>query len=285
MQVNIKKVTLLFQTSLYMKLAAATIHALAPFVTGDSFGPKRKGAEIIALVNKYKTGPKDIYDQYGMPDIGKINGHRPSRTEYVKHRLGEISNTPQMRDLLNEVFSSLLEKQLAIPEINKILGDEGLSVTDDGTYLAIQGGVFDNTPLVANEAHFKQIENQLLEQLNSAEVSINVAMAWFTNKRLAEKLVEKKDQGLDVEVVIYDDSTNAKYAVDLPGIRVKKVKGSKGGKMHDKFCVIDNQVVLNGSYNWSESAEHRNDENVSVHKDPKLATQYTKEFRRLKNED
>jgi phosphatidylserine/phosphatidylglycerophosphate/cardiolipin synthase-like enzyme len=266
-----------------MKLAPATIHAFAPFVTGDGFGPYRKGSEIIDLINKYKNGPKDIYDQEGMPDVGNKNGHRPSRTEYVKLRLSELSDTSQLRDLLNEVFSSLDDKPQAIPELNKILGDEGLSVAEDGARLTIRGGVIDKRPPVANQAHFKQIENQILEYLDAAEISINVAVAWFTNQLLADKLEEKKAQGLDVEVVIFDDYINAKYAVSLPEVPVTKVKGSRGGKMHEKFCVLDNQIVLNGSYNWSDSAEHRNDETLAIHQDPKLATLYTKEFRRLKN--
>jgi phosphatidylserine/phosphatidylglycerophosphate/cardiolipin synthase-like enzyme len=52
--------------------------------------------------------------------------------------------------------------------------------------------------------------------------------------------------------------------------------------MHHKFCVIDNQVVLTGSYNWTTNAETRNDENVTVQKDPESATKYSLEFNKLK---
>lgn len=34
--------------------------------------------------------------------------------------------------------------------------------------------------------------------------------------------------------------------------------------MHNKYCVIDNQIVIIGSYNWSENAENKNDENAAV---------------------
>ncbi|TAE00475.1 MAG: hypothetical protein EAZ97_05805 [Bacteroidetes bacterium] len=33
--------------------------------------------------------------------------------------------------------------------------------------------------------------------------------------------------------------------------------------MHNKFCVIDSDIVLTGSYNWTNQAQ-RNDENITV---------------------
>ena len=34
--------------------------------------------------------------------------------------------------------------------------------------------------------------------------------------------------------------------------------------MHNKFCVIDNKVLINGSYNWTYYAEDRNRENILI---------------------
>ena len=54
--------------------------------------------------------------------------------------------------------------------------------------------------------------------------------------------------------------------------------------MHRKFCVIDNQTVLDGSYNWTNSAETKNDEDINVHKNTlALASTYTREFNRMWN--
>jgi phosphatidylserine/phosphatidylglycerophosphate/cardiolipin synthase-like enzyme len=51
--------------------------------------------------------------------------------------------------------------------------------------------------------------------------------------------------------------------------------------MHDKFCVIDNQVVVTGSYNWTNNAEFRNDENITIEHDQAQATRFSVEYRRL----
>ena len=134
---------------------------------------------------------------------------------------------------------------------------------------------------VKTDAYFEGIEKQVINDIDKARVSIHVAMAWFTNQRIADKLIEKYEEGLDVKVVSFDDHTNAKFGVFLGEIPHHMVKSSKGGIMHNKFCVIDNQKVLTGSYNWSDKAENKNVENVSVLYDDERASDYSIEFRKL----
>lgn len=136
-----------------------------------------------------------------------------------------------------------------------------------------------------NDAFFDGIEAQVISDLKKARVSIHVAMAWFTNQKIADILVEKFKEGLDVKVVSFDDHTNARFGVDVGSIPRKVIRGTRGGTMHNKFCVIDNQVVLTGSYNWSTNAENKNDENVTVHRDFKNASDFSVEFRRLFESD
>ena len=134
---------------------------------------------------------------------------------------------------------------------------------------------------VRTDAYFDNIERQIINDLKGARVSIHVAMAWFTNQTIADVLIEKFKERLDVKVVSFDDYTNAKFGVDLDGIPHRVVKVPKGGIMHDKFCVIDNQKVLSGSYNWSQKAENKNIENVPVLYDDARASDYSVEFRKL----
>lgn len=143
-------------------------------------------------------------------------------------------------------------------------------------------GIVDNSLPVENSAHFNGIQDRLLKTLDSARVSIVLAMSWFTNDILLEKLIQKQDSGIDVKVVVYDDGINKTHGVDLTKLNaVHKVKGTRGGIMHNKFCVIDNQVVVTGSYNWTTNAETRNDENIVIQIDPKTATDYSVQFNQL----
>lgn len=263
-----------------MNLSPYAIQQLTPYITGDDNPPTRSGPELVKLFNQH--GARDTYDEVGLPDIGKKNGHRPSRKEYVRARLEALSGQSDLRELLNHVLQDLDDMPGKLSALNALLIPEKYGVVEQNGRFVIQGGLIDNSPPVVNEAHFQEIQHRILAALEAAQVSIWVVMAWFTNDVLFQKLVEKHRQGLDVKLAIFDDGVNKKHGVDvasLPHYLLKR--GQRGGLMHDKFCVIDNQVVITGSYNWTTNAEFRNDENVTIEKDPEQATRFSVEFRRL----
>lgn len=260
------------QTYNNMKISAFAIEKIAPYIVGS-----KTGREIVNFFNDY--GIRDVYDEIGLPDIGKLNGQRPSKTEYVKKRLADLSNSHELRELLNNFVNN---NKSVVEDLTNILTPEGYGNEELNGEYKVQGGIINKAVPVINQAHFQDIQNKILKALEDAEVSITVVMAWFTNDTLFQKLIEKHKLGLDVKLAIYDDGINRKHGVDvtkLPHVMIKK--GQRGGLMHNKFCVIDNQVVITGSYNWSDNAEFKNDENVTVEYDPKQANKYSVEYRRL----
>ena len=137
-----------------------------------------------------------------------------------------------------------------------------------------------------NTAKFSNLENDLLRELENAKAIIIVCVAWFTNPILSQKLLDKLNDGCEVRVIINDDGINKLHSVDLSGIPHKKVRGERKGIMHKKYCVIDNNVVIEGSYNWTTNAEHRNEEEFTIHRnDVDLASQFTKDFNSIWNRD
>jgi hypothetical protein len=143
---------------------------------------------------------------------------------------------------------------------------------------------------MTTQAYFEQIEAQLIKELDQAKVSILVAVAWFTNAPLLNKLCEKCGRGVSVELMVLDDEINNAAANDLQrltaaGGKLYKIKPVDGGAMmHNKFCVIDRTTVINGSYNWSYKAR-QNHENITVSREAyELADQFGTEFRRLKTQ-
>ena len=262
-----------------MKISHYCIKGLIPFITGDEHPPYRKGQELVKLFNRF--GSRDVYDSKGLPSINN-SGVRPARKQYVEARLLELSGKLELRKLLELVIAESEDEIKTVSEINELINPEKFGVIEsNGTYL-IQGGIINNVRPVINEAHFQDIQNQILSALDSSRVSIRVIMAWFTNQTLLEKLIQKHKQGIDVQIAIYGDGINKKYGVDISLLPHKVIKkGQRNGLMHDKFCVIDNQVVITGSYNWTNNAEFRNDENITIEKDPEQATRFSEEYRRL----
>ena len=55
------------------------------------------------------------------------------------------------------------------------------------------------------------------------------------------------------------------------------------GFLHHKFCVIDRETVITGSYNWTYYAETRNLENIIIFHDPDSVNAYLKEFNLFKD--
>ena len=105
----------------------------------------------------------------------------------------------------------------------------------------------------------------------------------FTLDRLSEALIEAKNRGVDVKVVIEAEnafSKGSEYRKLLEaGVDVKLDENPS--LMHHKVMIVDGEIVVTGSYNWSWSAENRNDENLVILDDPRTASLYEAEFRRV----
>ncbi len=138
-----------------------------------------------------------------------------------------------------------------------------------------------------SQAFFQDIRHQLLQELKTAEESIVVAMAWFTDKKLFKELVEKASAGISVKLLLAQDDINREYGPDFSELENAGGEftwvhmGASDNIMHNKFCVIDDSTVITGSYNWTNRA-NSNHENITVHWEAEdLATMFIEEFDRL----
>jgi len=121
-------------------------------------------------------------------------------------------------------------------------------------------------------------------ELSKAKSSIYFMIFSFTHKRVAQSLVIKKHEGLDVKGIM-EKSQNSKYSVynylRYHDIEVNYDKNSY--LMHHKVFIIDNETVITGSFNPSDNADKSNDENVIIVKDRTLAKKFVEEFNLLSN--
>ncbi len=134
--------------------------------------------------------------------------------------------------------------------------------------------------------------DHIIQELQRAETEILVAVYAFTSSEIAWALVQAKQRGINVRVLVdrkFD--RESKYSkgsfLKKQGLKVRRTSGlSKGDKrrglMHQKFAVIDSRIVLTGSYNWTASAESINHENLLLFRDAgPLAEEYRQQFLRL----
>lgn len=138
------------------------------------------------------------------------------------------------------------------------------------------------------KAYFFDIRSKIVEELDKADHTINIAMAWFTNQVLFQLLLDKAAGGTKIKLVISSSDTNFILGASLPfealqrkGAKVYVMTSVEGYQfMHHKFAVIDEKDVITGSYNWSNNA-HTNYENILILSDPAIARAYNLQFDQL----
>jgi len=141
---------------------------------------------------------------------------------------------------------------------------------------------------VQTEAVFESIADRISIELEQAESSIYIAVAWLTNRKLFNILLEKAQQGITVQLMLSNDHINEQSYVDYSQLDILNsaaylIGDGKKDLMHNKFCVIDSNTVINGSYNWSYKAE-KNHENILITKgDSVLAEQFIRQFKKIRN--
>ncbi len=142
----------------------------------------------------------------------------------------------------------------------------------------------DGIPL---EVYFAPEDHPLrhvLPVVRGAKKHIVLMVFNFTNRDLARLLVAQAQQGVVVEGVFdrrqAEQSQGNQYAyLRRAGLDVR-LDGNPYA-MHHKVLVVDDRFVIFGSYNFTRSAETRNDENLLIVEDPLLAAQFLAEFQRV----
>ena len=126
----------------------------------------------------------------------------------------------------------------------------------------------------------------LLEAIATSDASVDVLAFSFTDDATAQALIDLHQQGVAVRVIMETRSirgTGSEYAtLEEAGIHV--TADGNCYVAHNKVMIIDDQIVVTGSYNFTASAEKNNDENLLIIDDPELARYYSIEFERLWNE-
>ena len=136
------------------------------------------------------------------------------------------------------------------------------------------------------EAHFNNIRTQILSELENAQKCILVAVYWFTNQELFDCLLNKLKTGVSVQLIIHNDYINNRETgldfQDLINAGATFYFSDDDNPMHNKFCIIDGKVLINGSYNWTYYAESKNRENILILKEEKeILSAFESEFSRL----
>ncbi len=131
------------------------------------------------------------------------------------------------------------------------------------------------------------IKNAIIENLNNAKTTVNIAMYAFTNRELAQAVISTVKRGIEVKVLLSpsDDPYSKAEYLSSNGVNVKiyNKHTEDNGIMHNKFAIIDGKTTITGSYNWTASAEERNDENIVIIYNQNVSSKFLAKFNELWN--
>lgn len=149
----------------------------------------------------------------------------------------------------------------------------------------------------------KSVNSLINKTLGRAKKSVNLALFVFSAQRLANTLEIEARRGVAVRALIDSNFIYRPYSEGLDMMGATLIEHCqleadnrpwkqplttvgvpvlpKGDRLHHKFGVVDGNTVITGSHNWSEAANHGNDETLLAIENPVVAAHFEREFDRL----
>lgn len=126
-------------------------------------------------------------------------------------------------------------------------------------------------------------EATIARAIDSARSSADVAMFTLTSRPIMDSLLRAAARGVKVRLTL---SAGSKFPffkeTATKRIPLKFLEGRlEKGVMHNKYAVLDGKMLINGAYNWSDTAEQLNAENAIFTMDPNYVGPYQQEYNKL----
>ena len=137
----------------------------------------------------------------------------------------------------------------------------------------------DNSEIEVYFSPLYKSASRVTELINNASKYIYIPSYLITHKNIALALITAKKHGIDIKIILDANSSstrNTKHKL-LRDSGIPLKFENYAGKLHSKTIIIDDEYIVMGSMNFSNSGENKNDENMLVIKNSELAQNY-KEF-------
>lgn len=123
-----------------------------------------------------------------------------------------------------------------------------------------------------------KIINTMVDDINSATHSVDVAMYNISLNEIGNALIKAYQRGVAVRMVVDSDALDNRELRRLMNAGIKVLGDRRESLMHNKFVIIDQRTVWTGSLNLTESGSMQ-DENVQIRiRSKELAANYQSKF-------
>lgn len=142
----------------------------------------------------------------------------------------------------------------------------------------------DNIPIDTYFSPDDGVQPILVDILNTANESIYFMAFSFTADSIGNAIRERARQGVTVAGVMDAEQIKSNVGTEFDAFRqagLNVLQDGNAGQMHHKIIIIDESIVIVGSYNFTNAAETRNDENLVVIYNEEIAKLFVAEFQRV----
>ena len=120
----------------------------------------------------------------------------------------------------------------------------------------------------------------IVNAIGGAKTSLLVQAYSFTSTPIAKALLDAHKRGVQVQVILDKSQRSEKYssADFLANQGVPTLIDANHAISHNTVMIIDGEIVISGSFNFTKAAQEKNAENVLIIRDPVLAAQYSQNW-------
>ena len=124
---------------------------------------------------------------------------------------------------------------------------------------------------------------QLVDLLQHAQHSIRFMAFSFTHDGFGNTIRQKAQAGVTVQGVFETTGSDTEHS-EFSSMKREKLDVLQDGNpyiLHHKVFIVDENIVVLGSFNFSDSADSSNDENILVLHNADIAKEFLAEFERV----
>jgi DNA polymerase III gamma/tau subunit len=127
-------------------------------------------------------------------------------------------------------------------------------------------------------------EQRVVNMFRTCKKTLDLAIFTFTRDSIAQAILEAHQRGVKIRCIGDDGNSKVKgsdvrllASIGIPC----KTDNNLRFHMHNKMAIIDNSVVITGSFNWTSQAVNKNQDNILFIEDKNIAGQYTEYYNKI----
>lgn len=120
----------------------------------------------------------------------------------------------------------------------------------------------------------------IAKEIAKAKESIYVQAFGLTSQKIVEQLIQAKQNGVQIHVLLDRSNLSDKYSKmsELKRAGIEVSIDRVPGIAHNKVMIIDKTKVITGSFNFTNAADTRNAENVLLIENSDIAATYLRSW-------